>query len=235
MQISSQKVATFHYTLTNDDDEVLDLLGDDEQIVCALEGCEFPFLPEQGAGDQFMAAIAAAQAYGERDEELVQTLGKESFAEIEDLRVGLQLEASGDDDESRIVTVVAVEGDRVTVDGNHPLAGRTLHFDVEIVAVRAATEEEIRLSALVADADPGTQSEESDDVDGNDGEVEGLERFVDVHGVQLRFERAYGRSESRVYLQPQSWSTHSLAFNPHFPSFHRTTLTQKWTQTWTAP
>ena len=148
MQISSQKVATFHYTLTNDDNEVLDSSDGGDPLAYIhgignlISGLE-QHLEGKGAGDQFMAAIAAAQAYGERDEELVQTLGKESFAEIEDLRVGLQLEASGDDDESRIVTVVAVEGDRVTVDGNHPLAGQTLHFDVNVVSVREATATEL--------------------------------------------------------------------------------------------
>ena len=149
MQISSQKVVTFHYTLTNDDDEVLDSSDGGDPLAYIhgtgnlISGLE-QHLEGKEAGDQFAASIAPAQAYGERDEELVQTLSMENFAGIEDLRVGQQLEASGgDDDESRIITVAAIEGDRVTVDGNHPLAGQTLHFDVDVVSVREAAAAEL--------------------------------------------------------------------------------------------
>ncbi len=149
MQIASQKVATIHYTLTNDDDEVLDSSDGGDPLAYIhgfgnlISGLEDQ-LEGKGAGDRFKASISPAQAYGERDEELLQTLGAENFAGIEDLQVGLQLEATAaGDEESRIVTVVAIEGDEVTVDGNHPLAGETLHFDVNVVAVRDATEDEL--------------------------------------------------------------------------------------------
>ena len=149
MLISNQKVATIHYTLTNDQQKVLDSSdgGDPLSYIHGIgnliSGLESE-LEGKGAGDRFRASIAPAQAYGERDEELVQTVGTESFDGIDDLQVGLQLEATAEgDEESHTVTVVAIDGDRVTVDGNHPLAGETLHFDVDVVSVRDATEEEL--------------------------------------------------------------------------------------------
>ena len=151
MQISHGKVATIHYTLTDDNAQVLDSSdGGDPLAYIQGIGNLIAGLEEQlegkGAGDKFKASIAPAQAYGDRDEDLMQTLDAEDFADIDDLEVGLQLEASSSeegDDELNVVTVVAIEGDSVTVDGNHPLAGETLHFDVSVVSVRDATEEEL--------------------------------------------------------------------------------------------
>ena len=151
MKISKRKVATIHYTLTDDNAQVLDSSdGSDPLAYIHGIGNLISGLEEQlegkGAGDKFKASIAPEQAYGQRDEDLVQTLDAENFADIDDLQVGLELEASSseeDDDESNVVTIVAIEGDEVTVDGNHPLAGETLHFDVSVVSVRDATEEEV--------------------------------------------------------------------------------------------
>ena len=151
MQISRQKVASIHYTLTDDHQQVRDSSDGSDPLVYIhgignlISGLEAQ-LEGKGAGDRFKTSIVPAQAYGDRDEDLVHTLDAENFAGIDDLRVGLQLEASAggdDEEESNVVTVVAIEGDEVTVDGNHPLAGVTLHFDVRVVSVRDATAEEL--------------------------------------------------------------------------------------------
>ena len=76
-------------------------------------------------------------------EEMVQQVDREMFSGIESLEVGMQFHAEGDSGQQQVVTVTAVEGDMVSVDGNHDLAGETLNFDVEIMGVRVATEDEL--------------------------------------------------------------------------------------------
>ncbi len=88
-------------------------------------------------------AIEPEDAYGEYTPELVATLGKEMFDGVDELEVGMQFHASGPDGAMQIVTVRDIDGDQVTVDGNHPLAGQRLNFDVKVVNVRAASDEEI--------------------------------------------------------------------------------------------
>ncbi|MEQ1963177.1 peptidylprolyl isomerase [Xenorhabdus khoisanae] len=100
----------------------------------ALEGRE--------AGERFDVSVEADDAYGQYDENLVQRAPKEVFVGVEDVQVGMRFLA--DTDQGPIpVEITAVEGDEVVVDANHMLAGQNLKFNVEIVAVREATEEEL--------------------------------------------------------------------------------------------
>ncbi|WP_340615814.1 peptidylprolyl isomerase [Xenorhabdus entomophaga] len=100
----------------------------------ALEGRE--------AGERFDVSVEADDAYGQYDENLVQRAPKEVFVGVEDVQVGMRFLA--DTDQGPIpVEITAVEGDEVVVDANHMLAGQNLKFNVEIVAVRDATEEEL--------------------------------------------------------------------------------------------
>lgn len=100
----------------------------------ALEGRE--------AGERFDVSIEADDAYGQYDENLVQRAPKEVFVGVEDVQVGMRFLA--DTDQGPVpVEITAVEGDEVVVDANHMLAGQNLKFNVEIVAVRDATEEEL--------------------------------------------------------------------------------------------
>jgi FKBP-type peptidyl-prolyl cis-trans isomerase SlyD len=147
MQIAKNKVVSIDYTLTNAKGEVLDksskgqplqFIQGQGQLIPGLE----KVLEGKAAGDAIKAQIPAKDAYGDRDEELMQIIPKDSFAEIPDLKVGMELEAEGDDG-VRVITVVGIEDDRVVVDGNHPLAGMDLNFDVTIVGVRDATEDEL--------------------------------------------------------------------------------------------
>src|SRR5690606_19788200 len=95
------------------------------------------------AGDQVKVSIEPEEAYGEYSAELVANLNRSMFEGVEQLEVGMQFHASGPDGGMQIVTIRDIDGDDVTVDGNHPLAGQRLSFDVEIVSVRDATEEEL--------------------------------------------------------------------------------------------
>jgi FKBP-type peptidyl-prolyl cis-trans isomerase SlyD len=93
-------------------------------------------------GDEFKATVAPEQAYGVRRDDLVAPVSRESFKGIADIKPGMQFQANTPQG-PRVVTVTAVEGDEVTIDANHELAGKTLIFDVKVVAVRAATPEEL--------------------------------------------------------------------------------------------
>lgn len=146
MQIAPNAVVFIQYTLTDDKGEKLD----------ASDGTPLPYLHGNGnlipglerelegksAGDKLSVKIAAADAYGEYDKSLVQRVPRRSMKGVGDLRVGMQLHTQSPHG-VRAVTVTQIVGDMVTIDGNHPLAGQNLNFDVEIVEVRAATEEEL--------------------------------------------------------------------------------------------
>jgi FKBP-type peptidyl-prolyl cis-trans isomerase SlyD len=147
MQISKQKVVSIDYTLTDAKGEVLDSSSKDQPLQFIqgmghlIPGLE-KALEGKMTGDKIKASIPAQEAYGARDESLMQSLPKENFEEIPDLKVGMELEAESDDG-VRVITIVSIEGDTVKVDGNHPLAGMDLNFDVTIMGVREATKDEL--------------------------------------------------------------------------------------------
>jgi FKBP-type peptidyl-prolyl cis-trans isomerase SlyD len=87
-------------------------------------------------------SLAPTEAYGERSDALQQVVPREAFQGIDGLEVGMQFRAESNAGQ-QIVTITAIDGDEVMVDGNHPLAGETLNFDVTVVDVREATEEEL--------------------------------------------------------------------------------------------
>ena len=147
MAIEKDKVVSIDYTLTGDNGQVLDSSAGKEplaylhgtgSIVPGLEAA----LDGKGAGDAVKVTVTPEEGYGERNPELLHVAMREQFGDLKDIEVGMQFRA-GSDDDAVVVTVVSVEGDRVTLDGNHPLAGVTLNFDVKIVGVRAATAGEI--------------------------------------------------------------------------------------------
>ena len=147
MQISKDKVVSIDYTLTDSKGEVLDSSSKGHPLQYIQgQGHLIPGLEKvlegKKTGDSLKAQIPASEGYGARDESLMQTLSKESFGEIPDLKVGMELEAESDEG-VRVITVVGIEGDEVIVDGNHPLAGMDLHFDVTVVGVREATKDEL--------------------------------------------------------------------------------------------
>ena len=146
MKIARERVALFHYTLKNDDGEILDTsegeapmayLHGEHNIVEGLENA----MEGREAGDQFEVSVEPAGAYGEYDENLVQPVPREQFGD-HPVEVGNQFHADTAIG-PRIVTVVAVHEDQVVIDANHSLAGENLHFKVEIVEVREATKDEL--------------------------------------------------------------------------------------------
>lgn len=148
MQIAERSVASFHYTLTNDAGDVLDS-SEGREPLAYLHGVGniVPGLEREMAGhvagDRFNVDVAPEEGYGDYIDELVQIVPRTSFQGIDDLAVGMQFQAQTGQGPIAVV-VTEIEGDEVTVDGNHPLAGETLHFAVEVVEVREASAEELQ-------------------------------------------------------------------------------------------
>jgi FKBP-type peptidyl-prolyl cis-trans isomerase SlyD len=146
--ISDGKVVEIHYTLTDDNGETLDS-SEGHEPLAYLHGASniVPGLERQlsghSVGDQFDAAVPPAEAYGEIMGEGPQAVPRAGFPADIELAPGMSFQGEGDDGDSCVVWIVAVEGEQVLIDLNHPLAGMDLNFKVEVVTVRAATQEEI--------------------------------------------------------------------------------------------
>jgi len=143
----NQHVITFTYTLRDPAGRVIDTSAGGEPITF-LEGAGqvIDGLDEQlrglAAGTKTTVQVPAAKAYGERDESQVQRMSRQKVPVQGELKVGDRFQTDTDR-AAPIITVVAVEADTVTLDANHPLAGIDLIFEVEVVAVRAATADEL--------------------------------------------------------------------------------------------
>lgn len=147
MQIAQNAVVSFHYTLTNNEGEVLDSSEGREPLAYIhgagniVPGLEKE-LDGKTSGDELKVAVSPEEGYGEVQEALVQEVPREAFQGVADIEAGMQFQAQTQGG-PLMVTVTKVEGDTVTVDGNHPLAGETLNFDVQITNVREASAEEL--------------------------------------------------------------------------------------------
>jgi FKBP-type peptidyl-prolyl cis-trans isomerase SlyD len=146
--IADGAVVTIHYTLKNPEGEVIDssvggepmdYLHGAENIVPGLESK----LTGLAVGAKIQAVVAPEDGYGERSGPEPQPVPRSSFPDEADLHEGMQVMARGPEDETFALWVVGVDEDSVVLDHNHPLAGVTLHFDVEVTGIRAATEEEV--------------------------------------------------------------------------------------------
>jgi FKBP-type peptidyl-prolyl cis-trans isomerase SlyD len=147
MQIAQDSVVSMHYTLTSDAGEVIDSSsGGDVLVYMQGHGNLIPGLERElegkQAGDKLKVRIAPVDGYGELDESLVQEVPRSAFGGVAQIEVGMQFQAQSNHG-PHSVTITKVVGDTITVDGNHPLAGQHLNFEVEITDVRAATEEEL--------------------------------------------------------------------------------------------
>ena len=148
MLIAANTAVSIDYTLTNDAGEVIDSYAGGAPLVYLqgagniIVGLEKALVGKQ-AGDELTVAVEPEEAYGEYSAELVSTLSRSMFEGVDELEVGMQFHASAPDGSMQIVTIRDLDGDDVTVDGNHPLAGQRLNFQIKVVAVRAASEEEI--------------------------------------------------------------------------------------------
>ena len=105
-------------------------------------------------GERRTIHVSAERAYGYYDPELVMQVSRRRFPQGEDLEVGFQVVTQADDGESRVFRVIQADAASVTLDGNHPLAGQDLCFDIEATAARDATEEELRQAKTKAPPSP---------------------------------------------------------------------------------
>ncbi len=143
MNIIQDSVVSIHYTLSDNDGNVLDsssgrdplqyLHGRGNLIIGMEEGLE-----GRATGDQFDLKISPEKGYGPKNEGLIQKVPLSAFGD-QKIDTGIQFSTG----KGQVVTVMEVGKETVTVDGNHPLAGVELNFQVEVVEIRKATEDEI--------------------------------------------------------------------------------------------
>ncbi len=147
MQIAPNSVVTLHYTLKDNDGNIIDQSDDGSflylhgarNIIPGLENA----LTGKSAGEEVSVKVAPEDGYGEKDPARVQEVPKEMFDNAADLAVGAQFHAQGPDGAAVVVTVTEIKDDSVVIDANHSLAGVELNFDVKVIDVREASEEEI--------------------------------------------------------------------------------------------
>ena len=147
MLIGKDCVVSIQYTLTNESGEVMDQSQEGQPLIYMhgaagiIPGLETE-LTGKVAGDDFKVTIKPEEAYGERVEEMVQQVPRDSFPADTEIETGMQFNAESANGPMNVV-VTAFNDDTVTIDGNHPLAGFTLHFEGKIEDVREATAEEL--------------------------------------------------------------------------------------------
>ncbi|MDH5180224.1 MAG: peptidylprolyl isomerase [Gammaproteobacteria bacterium] len=148
MQIAKHSVVTIDYTLRDNDGTVIDTSSGGEPLVYLhgamniIPGLENA-LEGKSKGESLSVAVEPAEGYGERNDEMVQSVPKEMFEGVDEIHVGAQYHAASPEGHPIMITVLEVNEDNIVIDGNHPLAGVTLNFDVQIVDIRVATEEEL--------------------------------------------------------------------------------------------
>lgn len=147
MKIDKDRIVTIEYRLTDNEGNLLEESVADEEFAYLhghdqlLEALEAE-LQGKEAGDTVQVSITPENGFGERDEEMMITVGRDKFPDEEELQEGLQVEAETDHGH-QIFTIQSVDEENVTLDGNHPYAGYHLNFDVSVSAVREATPEEL--------------------------------------------------------------------------------------------
>ena len=156
MKVGKDKVVLMHYTLKNDIGDVIDssdggdplpFLQGHGNIISglesALEGCKI--------GDKLDVSIDPEEGYGLRMQDAIQEIPSSSLQGVDEVKVGMQLQSQDKDGNAFLVSVTKIEDDKITVDGNHPLAGQTLHFSVSIESIRKAEAEELSHGHVHAD------------------------------------------------------------------------------------
>lgn len=155
MKITENCVVSFDYTLTDDAGEVIDSSSGGEPLTYLhghnhiVQGLE-KAMQDRQVGDAFEVSVAPAEGYGEHHEQLIQQVPKSAFGDAPELEVGMRFQAQSDAGPMMVV-ITAVGDDSVTVDGNHALAGQTLHFSIEVKDIREATAQELEHGHVHAD------------------------------------------------------------------------------------
>jgi len=147
--MKNSRVISFHYTLTNKAGEVIDTSRDSKDPFSYMEGVGqiIPGLEKPmgllSVGDVRKIEVAAVDAYGVHDTQLIVDVPRAKLPNSQELAAGDQFQASGPQGEMLLFRVLEINGDTVKLDGNHPLAGEDLVFDVEVIKIRDATKEEL--------------------------------------------------------------------------------------------
>ena len=147
MQITTNAVVAIHYTLTNKDGEVLDT-SDGREPLAYLHGRGnlIPGLEKElegkEKGNKISVTVPPEEAYGIHDETLIREVSREAFKDIDELQPGMQFQSQSEKG-IEVFTITKIEGEQITIDGNHALAGETLSFEVEVTDVKEASEEEV--------------------------------------------------------------------------------------------
>jgi FKBP-type peptidyl-prolyl cis-trans isomerase SlyD len=145
--IADQKVVSLNYTVKDTEGQVVDssegaaplvYLHGKGNIIPGLEAA----LVGKTSGEEFDVTVEPADAYGEYNEEMVQVVPRKAFEGVESIEKGMVFTAQAQNGPVQL-TVAKVDGDDITVDPNHPLSGKTLHFSGSVIEVREATEEEL--------------------------------------------------------------------------------------------
>lgn len=149
MQAPQEKpdVFTVHYVLKNKIGELVDTSEGSEPLHFLygspdiIKGIQ-EAVKDRSAGDCLEVTVPPSMAYGEHREDLVRKIPKSMFEGVENLQVGMKFQTNTGDN-AQIVQVMGIDGNLIRVDANHPLAGFTLYFDLEVIERREATDEEI--------------------------------------------------------------------------------------------
>lgn len=170
LTLKQDMVGTIAYTLTVDGnvvevisrDEAIEYLHGAENLVPGLEAA----LEGKKAGDSFAITIVPEDGYGEYDPEDVDVINRSEFEDFGAIEVGTEIEMVDDEGDIYEAVVVEVTDTTVKLDFNAPLAGKTLHYEVEIIEVREATDEEVDLglpASLIAEMYDDYEDDDEDD------------------------------------------------------------------------
>jgi FKBP-type peptidyl-prolyl cis-trans isomerase SlyD len=148
MTIENEKVVTLHYHLTTAEGQVIESSrGSDPLTYLHGAGTLLASLEHALSGLDVGATktveLAPAEAYGEHDATKIETLPRSAFARVPNLAVGMRLEGQDPNGQTFTVHVIDIREDTVVIDANHPLAGETLTFAIEVLAIRDATADEL--------------------------------------------------------------------------------------------
>lgn len=147
MQIKDDTIVTFDYTVLDEKGDLIESSKDQGpmrylhgagRIVSGLEAA----LDGKKTGDTLSVTLSPEQAYGKRDDTRIHVFNKNELSGLGEVKIGTQLKAEGDSG-TRILTISKIEDDEITLDENHPLAGKTISFDITVTDVRPATDEEL--------------------------------------------------------------------------------------------
>jgi FKBP-type peptidyl-prolyl cis-trans isomerase SlyD len=147
--VAKDAVVTFHYTLKNDAGEILDSSSGSEPLAYIhgyghiVPGLEQALVGKAAGGAAFTVVVQPEDGYGVRHDQLIIEVPKAEWTLPDTVGVDEVIELHGEEGQSTLARIISITDTDVTLDANHPLAGETLHFEIELTSVRPATAEEL--------------------------------------------------------------------------------------------